>query len=914
MTHNHTGEETKKECKTKDERQKGRKLKNICFISQNVRGIKSTSRLEDLFNSLSLRKNVWGMCLQETWRFEHETLDYENYKLITNGLEKTDDACNRGSQGVGIVLNSDGISAWEAAGYEKHIDYGARIIAIRLCVKDKHKRDVGIFLVSAYAPVGNAPDHIWDEYLEKFTNCINKKHNNDMLIVGSDCNASVGRATINDNGPLGKFGLSYRNTSGLRFVTHLAIHEIKVATTCFTKKLYATWTHPRSKNKHQIDHFLVNTEMFHRIADAGTTKQVIDSDHGAIMIKLRIMKRLKKKSTPRNRLLNLDYTVLNDETVNNNFCEKVKLSAPVTHTEFIKSVKSACHSLLPIKSKAHPGWFEAQKDTLTPLINTRNEAMQKVLKRRTRQSSEKLKQACKQLKREVKIAKNKWIDSHCNNINDFGTKKAWDSIKILKGSLMKIRPSVQKQMKKTDGSVCQTPKENADVFFNHFKNLFDQEGSYDPTVLDELPQHQIQEGYDHHPTDEEIRKAILKLKNNAPGESGVMSQPLKALLNHPDTFIILQKIVSNFWNTETVPDEWNIGRLIVLPKKGDLSLPKNYRGIMLLKITYKIIANILHSRLLPIEEQLDHEQQCGFRPNRGCIDAIFTIKSAIKKRSEHGLESWVLFLDLVKAFDRVPRKLLWDILLKYGVPPKLVNVLKALHNSFAVKIDNDLITEPVNNSIGVKQGDILGPVLFTFFITAAISSWRVKCSATPCVFMTKNDAQMTGRPFKAHGEPVTLLDSEYADDTAVIFDNRNDAVGETESLISHFNRFGTEIHSGVREPRQSSKTEVLFCAKALSLYESRDDYDNADLTDIVLTNNRYIPIVNRFTYLGSIITTNGTDDLDIETRIRKAGNAFGSLRKSIFSSCSVNYCTKGKVYCSFILPILLYGSECWSLC
>ncbi|XP_066936166.1 uncharacterized protein [Clytia hemisphaerica] len=125
---------------------------------------------------------------------------------------------------------------------------------------------------------------------------------------------------------------------------------------------------------------------------------------------------------------------------------------------------------------------------------------------------------------------------------------------------------------------------------------------------------------------------------------------------------------------------------------------------MLLEITYKIIANILHARLLPIEEQLDHEQQCGFRPKRGCIDAVFTIKSAIKKRSEHGLESWVLFLDLVKAFDRVPRKLLWGILLKYGVPPKLVNLLTALHKTFAVKIDNNFITDPINNSIGVKQG------------------------------------------------------------------------------------------------------------------------------------------------------------------------------------------------------------------
>ena len=103
-------------------------------------------------------------------------------------------------------------------------------------------------------------------------------------------------------------------------------------------------------------------------------------------------------------------------------------------------------------------------------------------------------------------------------------------------------------MKKTDSSVCQ-PKENADVFFNHVKNLFDQEGSYDPTVLDEFP---VQEGYDHHPTEEEIRKAILKLKENAQGESGVMSQPLKTLLNHPDAFIILQKIILILlWNTET---------------------------------------------------------------------------------------------------------------------------------------------------------------------------------------------------------------------------------------------------------------------------------------------------------------------------------------------------------------------------
>ena len=60
---------------------------------------------------------------------------------------------------------------------------------------------------------------------------------------------------------------------------------------------------------------------------------------------------------------------------------------------------------------------------------------------------------------------------------------------------------------------------------------------------------------------------------------------------------------------------------------------------MLLETAYNIIAIILHSRLLPIEESLDHEPQCGFRPDHGCIDAIFTVKSALQKQGEKNNEN-----------------------------------------------------------------------------------------------------------------------------------------------------------------------------------------------------------------------------------------------------------------------------------
>ena len=364
--------------------------------------------------------------------------------------------------------------------------------------------------------------------------------------------------------------------------------------------------------------------------------------------------------------------------------------------------------------------------------------MRNILRKRTRLNTSRLQKARKKLKIAVRNAKNNWIQLQCHNINTkYGTKQSWDTIKLFKKNLTKTKKSSLKHMKRPDGTSCSTPEENAQVFHSHFQTLFDKEAIYDESVLEELPQHHIHQHCDYRPTDEEIKIATRKLKNNAPGDSGIMPQLLKCLLHHQETFLLLKTVILQIWDSETVPEEWNIGHLIILPKKGDLSLPKNYRGIMLLEIAYKILAIILHSRLLPIVESLDHEPQCGFRPGRGCMDAIFTIKSAIKKRSEHGLHSWVLFLDLVKAFDRVPRDLLWKILTKFGIPKKLVDLLRALHSNFKVKFKVDDVISMIACIIGVKQEDILGPILFVFFIAAVMITWRATNNVTACIFYSK---------------------------------------------------------------------------------------------------------------------------------------------------------------------------------
>ena len=83
---------------------------------------------------------------------------------------------------------------------------------------------------------------------------------------------------------------------------------------------------------------------------------------------------------------------------------------------------------------------------------------------------------------------------------------------------------------------------------------------------------------------------------------------------------------------------------------------------------------------------------------------------------------------------------------------------------------------------------------------------------------------------------IRLQDSEYADDTGIPFDSREDLETETPILINHFRRFGMEIHLGNRTTEKDSKSEILFVAKPQILYENLDTYDDAYLSDLDLEN------------------------------------------------------------------------------
>jgi len=91
---------------------------------------------------------------------------------------------------------------------------------------------------------------------------------------------------------------------------------------------------------------------------------------------------------------------------------------------------------------------------------------------------------------------------------------------------------------------------------------------------------------------------------------------------------------------------------------------------------YKILSNILLSRLTPYAEEVIGDLQCGFRRSRSTADHIFCIRQILEKKWEYNESVHHLFIDFKKAYDSVRREVLYNILIEFVIPMKLLRLIK----------------------------------------------------------------------------------------------------------------------------------------------------------------------------------------------------------------------------------------------
>ena len=151
------------------------------------------------------------------------------------------------------------------------------------------------------------------------------------------------------------------------------------------------------------------------------------------------MKRLKLNIDNRKKLLNLNYSLLSQADVKERFNAEM--------TIFANGLNCTLETILPRKTRTQLSRSSKKEDIFFPLIDIRNVWLQKVLQWRTLSNCSKLRAIRKKLKMEINSTKNDWLRKQCLNLNYFGTKQAWESIRNLNVTLAKAKPSSTNQWK-----------------------------------------------------------------------------------------------------------------------------------------------------------------------------------------------------------------------------------------------------------------------------------------------------------------------------------------------------------------------------------------------------------------------------------------------------------------------------------
>ena len=271
--------------------------------------------------------------------------------------------------------------------------------------------------------------------------------------------------------------------------------------------------------------------------------------------------------------------------------------------------------------------------------------------------------------------------------------------------------------------------------------------------------------------------------------------------------------------------------IIPLPKKGDLSLPSNYRGITLSPLASKIYNSMLLNRISPHLDPILRRNQNGFRKGRATTPQILSVRRIIEEINISKQKASIVFVDFSKAFDSVNRNVMLRILLNYGIPEETLKAIAIMYSnpsSFVQSMDGP--TKEFLTTAGILQGDTLAPYLFVIVVDYILRQ-------SVDTMKEKGIDIKPGSSSRAKNKHITDLD--YADDIALTATLLKDAQDLLASLEDASAKVGLFLNS--------KKTDYI------SLNE------DADHLTIFSKDGSQLSEVKDFKYLGSYVADSKKD-------------------------------------------------------
>ena len=334
----------------------------------------------------------------------------------------------------------------------------------------------------------------------------------------------------------------------------------------------------------------------------------------------------------------------------------------------------------------------------------------------------------------------------------------------------------------------------------------------------------------------------------------------------------LEEVFKLIWKNEEIPEEWQKGVIIKLPKKGDLENCNNWRGVTLLSVPSKVLGRVIIVRIRDALDNKLRKEQAGFRRGKGCMQQIFILRNIIDQCLEWNSPLFINYVDFRKAFDSIHTESLWRIMKYYGIPSKIINLVKMSYKNFRCAVEHEgKLSKWFPVMSGVRQGCVMSGFLFVLVI-----DW----------IMRKTTRRKRGIQWGLD----TMEDLDFADDLALLSTSRRNLQQKTNELEVHAKRTGLHINT--------AKTKVMKI--------------KTDDNQPIVIGIDDVETVDSFTYLGSVMDADKGSTADISARIKKARAAYYKLRK-VWASGQYRRKTKLRIYKSNVMSVLLYGAECWKV-
>jgi len=357
-------------------------------------------------------------------------------------------------------------------------------------------------------------------------------------------------------------------------------------------------------------------------------------------------------------------------------------------------------------------------------------------------------------------------------------RSAWNRLgtKVHRGTLEgKGNPLHKNQpLRDKEGTLQTDPVKVNKVMAEHYRSLhqddprgFAREPRFWANAIPELEMNgtdRERPGFDHPPYWSEVLVAIRSMnRDTSPGKDGLHINMFKGMVRE-ESMLALQAnnpgrtrweninvdlpeedlptyplsamgkavfaIITNTWVSEVTPSAWQQNTVISLLKGGDPEDPNNYRGITLISVLQKILSVIIVKRLygLMTAANLFDKNQGGFRPHEEAISQFVALAEIVRRRYNMEMPrigsyhpTLVAFIDLKKAYDKVPLELVLAVMRKMGIPDKIIRLIRSMYlNTEIVVRTGDIESEPYELWRGLRQGCPLSPALFIIMITGIL--------------------------------------------------------------------------------------------------------------------------------------------------------------------------------------------------